>query len=99
MLSYNIEDYIDIDFGPAYKKDNNGNIIKVTLSNFKNNFYIHIREYHLDGDTNKWFPTKSGYAIKAEGLENIMELLEEANNTYNSFFKNKDQLELPLEEE
>ena len=98
MLGYNINDYIEIDYGPAYIKPTNGNLVKVTFSNFRGKFYTHIREYYYDGDTDKWFPTKSGYALLAEGLENVIELLQKASFDYDSFNKDIDQLELLLEE-
>ena len=42
--------------------------------NLEKIFYIHIREYSLDGDTGYWFPTKSGYAILADEVSSIIPL-------------------------
>jgi hypothetical protein len=35
---------MDIEIGEAYRKPN-GNIVKVTLNEFREIFYLHIREY------------------------------------------------------
>ena len=53
------------DFGTAFHK-NNGNAVKVTVNEFRENLYLHIREYAMDGDTGQWFPTKSGFALPAD---------------------------------
>ena len=41
---------MNIDFGTAFHK-NNGNAVKVTINEFRENLYLHIREYAMDGDT------------------------------------------------
>ena len=50
---------MNIDIGVGYTK-NNGQTVKVTVNEFRNSMYVHIREYKMDGDTGFWFPTKSG---------------------------------------
>lgn len=84
----------DIDYGVAYIKHNSGNRIKVTMNTFREITYIHIREYVLDGDTNKLYPTKSGYAILAEELDSVIELLEQASKSLGADFKKSKQLSL-----
>jgi len=69
---------MNIDIGIGYTK-NNGHIVKVTVNEFRNLLYVHIREYRMDGDTGFWFPTKSGYAMPAEEIDTIIELLSNAS--------------------
>ena len=38
------------DFGTAFHKPN-GNAVKVTVNEFREKLYLHIREYTMDGDT------------------------------------------------
>ena len=77
---------MNIDIGEAYRKPN-GNIVKITLNEFREVFYVHIREYSLDGDTGYWFPTKSGYAILADEVSSIIPLLEEAESIISKKYK------------
>jgi hypothetical protein len=55
----------EYDFG-FIEKPINGRGFKVTLNKFREVWYIHIREYIEDGDTQKWYPTKKGIAIRGE---------------------------------
>ena len=82
---------MNIDIGEAYRKPN-GNIVKVTLNEFREIFYIHIREYSLDGDTGYWFPTKSGYALLADEVSSIIPLLEEAETIISKKYKRDNHL-------
>ena len=82
---------MNIDIGEAYRKPN-GNIVKVTLNEFRDVYYVHIREYSLDGDTGYWFPTKSGYALLADEVSSIIPLLEEAETIISKKYKRDDQL-------
>lgn len=52
--------------------------IKITVNEFRGQDYIHIREYMLDGDTGRWFPTKKGLALKPENVDMAAHLLEKA---------------------
>ena len=88
---------MNIDIGEAYRKPN-GNIVKVTLNEFREIFYVHIREYSLDGDTGYWFPTKSGYALLADEVSSIIPLLEEAETLVSQKYKRSDQLSFNFEE-
>ena len=88
---------MNIDIGEAYRKPN-GNIVKVTLNEFREIFYVHIREYSLDGDTGYWFPTKSGYAILADEVSSIIPLLEQAETLVSQKYKRSDQLSFDFEE-
>ena len=82
---------MNIEIGEAYRKPN-GNIVKITLNEFREVFYIHIREYSLDGDTGYWFPTKSGYALLADEVSSIIPLLEEAETIISKKYKRDNQL-------
>ena len=88
---------MNIEIGEAYRKPN-GNIVKVTLNEFREIFYIHIREYSLDGDTGYWFPTKSGYALLADEVSSIIPLLEEAETLVSQKYKRSDQLSFNFKE-
>ena len=88
---------MNIDIGEAYRKPN-GNIVKVTLNEFRDVFYVHIREYSLDGDTGYWFPTKSGYALLADEVSSIIPLLEEAESIISKKYKRTNQLSFNFEE-
>ena len=57
------------DFGIAYNKRIDVGV-KITAGEFRDKMHIHIREYALDGDNGRMFPTKSGYAILGENLDN-----------------------------
>tara|TARA_Y100000034_G_scaffold136800_1_gene215889 strand:+ start:16900 stop:17175 length:276 start_codon:yes stop_codon:yes gene_type:complete len=72
----------NIDFGVAYIKQPSESRVKITLNTFNNETYVHIREYQLDGDTGKLYPTKSGYALLAEEVDSVIELLNEASIEY-----------------
>tara|TARA_R110000782_G_scaffold270131_2_gene369654 strand:+ start:519 stop:791 length:273 start_codon:yes stop_codon:yes gene_type:complete len=82
---------MDIELGEAYRKAN-GNIVKVTLNEFREIFYLHIREYVLDGDTGHWFPTKSGYALLADEVSSVIPLLIKAENIISKKYKRDNQL-------
>ena len=82
---------MNIELGEAYRKPN-GNIVKVTLNEFREIFYLHIREYALDGDTGYWFPTKSGYALLADEVSSVIPLLMEAESIISKKYKRDSQL-------
>lgn len=88
---------MDYDFGIAYTKSAEY-AIKVTMSSFRNSNYIHIREYIFDPDEEIWFPTKKGYALKAEEVDSIIYLLQKASQQLAVETKPTDQLELNFEE-
>ena len=88
---------MDIDFGTAFHK-NNGNAVKVTVNEFRENLYLHIREYAMDGDTGQWFPTKSGFAMPADEVCSIIPLLEDAAEMVSQRFKHSTQIELDFGE-
>jgi hypothetical protein len=86
----------------VYKK-NNGNIVKITMSDFRGQVYIHVRDYQMDGDSGFWYPTKTGYAFIAEETDAIIVGLKEASETFARYSRNKDlnldnQLEFIFEE-
>jgi len=88
---------MNYDFGIAYiRKDEHA--VKVTMSEFRGQNYIHIREYLYDGDEEIWFPTKKGYALIAEEVDSVIYLLQQASKQLARNFKPSDQLELIFEE-
>jgi hypothetical protein len=87
---------MEVDFGTAFHK-NNGNAVKVTLNEFRDIVYLHIREYAMDGDTGHWYPTKSGFSFPADEVSSLIPLLEEAEVLVANQYLVKDQLELELE--
>jgi len=89
---------IDID---VFKKPNE-NVVKVTMSEFRGQVYVHIRDYQMDGDTGYWFPTKNGYAFIAEETDSIIQALGEASEFYAKYSRNletAEQLEFNFREE
>lgn len=88
---------MNYDFGIAYIKSNQF-AVKVTMSSFRSQNYIHIREYIFDPDEEIWFPTKKGYAMTAEEVNSIIELLKKASNILALETKPSNQLEFNFEE-
>jgi hypothetical protein len=87
---------MEIDFGTAFHKPN-GNAVKVTVNEFREIVYLHIREYAMDGDTGHWYPTKSGFSFPADEVSSLIPLLQEAETIVAYKYLVKDQLELELE--
>ena len=85
-----------IDFGTAFHKPN-GNAVKVTVNEFRDQLYLHIREYAMDGDTGLWYPTKSGYSMPADEVSSLIPLLDAASEQVAKRFIWNTQLELELE--
>jgi len=87
---------MNIDFGTAFHKPN-GNAVKVTLNEFRDILYLHIREYAMDGDTGYWYPTKSGFSLLADEVSSLIPLLENASEAVAQKYRYDTQLELDLE--
>lgn len=87
---------MNIDFGTAFHKPN-GNAVKVTVNEFRDQLYLHIREYAMDGDTGQWYPTKSGYSMPADEVSSLIPLLSQAGEEVAKRFTWSTQLELELE--
>lgn len=87
---------MNIDFGTAFHKPN-GNAVKVTINEFRDKLYLHIREYAMDGDTGHWFPTKTGFSMPADEASSLIPLLEEAATEVAKKYVHSTQLELNLE--
>lgn len=87
---------MNVDFGTAFRK-NNGNAVKVTLNEFRDITYLHIREYAMDGDTGHWYPTKTGFSFQADEVTSLIPLLEEAADFVAQQYVWSTQLELELE--
>ena len=86
----------------VYKKVN-GNVVKITMSDFRGQVYIHVRDYQMDGDSGVWYPTKTGYAFIAEEIDAIVKGLSEASETFAKYSRHvtlglEDQLEFIFEE-
>ena len=87
---------MNIDFGTAFHKPN-GNAVKVTINEFREVLYLHIREYAMDGDTGQWYPTKSGFSIPADEVSSLIPLLNDASRAVAQQYIVNNQLELELE--
>jgi hypothetical protein len=78
----------------------NGNVVKITMNEFRGLVYTHIREYQMDGDTGFWYPTKTGYAFDAGEIDSVIEGLELASETYAKYSRfieyDENQLEFDL---
>jgi hypothetical protein len=72
-----LEDEYDLGF---VHPPNNGKAFKVTISNFKGQWYTHIREYIENPDDGVWFPTKKGIAIKAEYVDVLGQMFIDAGD-------------------
>ena len=88
---------MDIDFGTAFRKPN-GNAVKVTMNEFRDKVYLHIREYIMDGDTGNWFPSKTGFSMPADEVSSLIPLLEDASKEIAKKYVFDTQLELPFGE-
>ncbi len=84
---------MEIDFGVAYVKQNTDTRVKVTMSEFRNKLYIHIREYGFDGDTGNLFPTAKGITLEPENVDRIIEMLEQVSNVLAEPYKDNKQEE------
>ena len=71
---------------------------QVTVNEFRENLYLHIREYAMDGDTGQWFPTKSGFALPADEVCSLLPLLEEAAEEVSKRFVHSTQIEFEFGE-
>ena len=87
---------MNVDFGTAFHKPN-GNAVKVTVNEFRDKLYLHIREYSMDGDTGQWCPTKTGFSIPADEVSSLLPRLEEASELVAKRYICNTQLELGLE--
>ena len=84
---------MDKDYGVIYSKKE-GVTVKVTTSNFQGKQYVHIREYYVDWDTYESFPTKKGYAILEEYLEDVICAFQQVGNDLSKkYIRPKNQLE------
>jgi len=64
----------------------NGKGLKVTVNQFKGQWYVHLREYIEDPDEEIWFPTKKGIAIKAEYVDVIAQMFSDAGELLTSIY-------------
>ena len=82
---------MNYDFGIAYIKSNQF-AVKVTMSSFRSQNYIHIREYIFDPDEEIWFPTKKGYAMTAEEVDSFVKESDSSNGSHESYDKLVDRI-------
>jgi hypothetical protein len=90
----------EIDFGIVYIKQT-GSMprVKVKLSEWYGKWYLHIREWNMDGDTGKLFPTSKGIALDPNELDSIIKVLEQVSTHLSKKFKNHHQLEFDFSKE
>lgn len=85
---------MEIDFGVVYVKETGSQPrIKVILSEWYKKWYLHIREWNMDGDTGKLFPTTKGIALNPDELDAMIETLEKVNIHWTRKWKYHNQLE------
>lgn len=84
---------MEIDFGVVYVKETGSQPrIKVILSEWYDKWYLHIREWNMDGDTGKLFPTTKGITLNPDELDAIIETLEKVNIHWTRKWKHHNQL-------
>jgi hypothetical protein len=90
----------EYDFG-FISPPENGKGVKVTVNKFRHQWYVHLREYMEDQDEGTWFPTKKGIAIKAEYVDILAYVFNDAGNLLTDIYYkeinkliNEKQLEL-----
>ncbi len=66
----------------------NGKGTKVTVNQFRNQWYVHLREYIEDPDENIWFPTQKGIAIKAEDVDTVAAMFRDAGQLLTEIYRN-----------
>lgn len=64
----------------------NGKGLKVTVNQFRDQWYVHLREYIEDPDDEIWFPTKKGIAIKAEYVDVVAQMFLDAGSILTSIY-------------
>lgn len=64
----------------------NGKALKVTVNQFRDQWYVHLREYMEDQDEDIWFPTKKGIAIKAEYVDIVAQMFIDAGSLLTSIY-------------
>lgn len=65
----------------------NGKGVKVTVNQFRNQWYVHLREYIEDPDEEIWFPTQKGIAIKAEDVDTVAEMFKDAGKLLTAIYR------------
>ncbi len=90
----------EYDFG-FISPPENGKGIKVTVNQFRHQWYVHLREYMEDQDEGTWFPTKKGIAVKAEYVDILAYVFTDAGKLLTQLYYdeingliNEKQLEL-----
>jgi hypothetical protein len=75
----------EYDFGFVHPPIN-GKALKVTVNEFRGQWYVHLREYIEDQDEDIWFPTKKGIAIKAEYVDVVGQMFLDAGSLLTSIY-------------
>lgn len=65
----------------------NGKGLKVTVNKFRDQWYVHLREYIEDSENSVWFPTKKGIAIKAEYVDVVAEMFADAGKLLTNIYR------------
>jgi hypothetical protein len=73
----------------------NGKGTKVTVNQFRGQWYVHIREYMEDPDTGEWFPTKKGISIKSEHIDIVIAVLNNVSTLLTDIYFNEIEKILP----
>lgn len=76
-------------------KQNNGKGLKVTVNCFRDQWYVHLREYIHDLDDDIWFPTKKGIAVKAEDVDTVAYMFTDAGKLLTDLYYK----DLPIEKQ
>lgn len=74
------------DLGFAYTPIN-GKGLKVTVNKFRDQWYVHLREYIEDPENGVWFPTKKGIALKAEYVDVVAEMFADAGKLLTNIYR------------
>ena len=91
---------MNLDIGVAYNTKS-GNRLKIEIGYFDkmDQYYVHIREFMMDGDTGAWFRTAKGYAILAEEVDSVITLLQVASDKLTErFYAEQKQLKFEFME-
>lgn len=89
----------EIDFGVVYIKKTGANPrIKVMMSEWFGTWYLHIREWNMDGDTGKLFPTSKGIALDPNELDSMIETFERVREHLGLKYKHHNQLSFDFDD-
>ena len=64
------------------QKNSKENII-ASINEFKGNTFVDLRVHYEEEGSGEYKPTKKGLAISAKNIDNVMELLTKAKESFN----------------